>query len=401
MDKTNVVVIGAGPHGLAAAAHLGRAGVECHVLGEPMSFWQTMPRGMLLRSNSTATGIAEYDGPLSLDGYRSRTARQVPMPVPLDDFVDYGLWVQRQVAPDVDRRRVRLVRMTGEGFRIGLDHGAELLARRVVVATGIADFVHMPAVTRGLPRDLVSHASEHRDLSSFRGRSVLVVGLGQSALESAALMRESGAAVEVVGRREHINWLHGGKYHRRLGRLVPLFYAPTDVGPLGLSRLVAAPHLFRRLPRSVQDPLAYRAIRPAAAAWLGPRLEQVRVTTGRRVAEITASGSQAEVRLDDGSVRRVDHVMFGTGYRVDVSRSPFLDPDLAHAVATFDGYPVLRSGMESSTVRGLHFVGAPAAWSYGPTMRFVAGGWFGGRALAEALAGDSAPPRQTALSGSR
>jgi hypothetical protein len=47
-----------------------------------------------------------------------------------------------------------------------------------------------------------------------------------------------------------------------------------------------------------------------------------------------------------------------------------------------NGYPLLRPGMESS-VPGLHFVGAPAAWSFGPIMRFVSGGWYTGRALAQ------------------
>ncbi len=399
MENTHVVVIGAGPHGLAAAAHLGRAGVECRVLGDPMSFWSTMPAGMLLRSNATATGIAEHDGPLSLDGFRAHTGRAVPLPVALQDFIDYGLWVQRRVAPEVDRRQVDEVRRTADGFLLRLHDGSALQATRVVVAAGIADFVHLPAVARGLPPDLVSHSSQHRDLSVFSGRSVLAVGLGQSALESAALMHEHGAEVEVVGRRDHINWLHGGKYHRILGPAAPLFYAPTDVGPLGLSRVVAAPNFFRRLPRSVQDPLAYRAIRPAAAAWLGPRLEGVPVTMGREIVSVHPSGDGVTVGLDDGSTRTVDHVLFGTGYRVDVARYPFLDADLAGAVRTARGYPLLRPGMESS-VPGLHFLGAPAAWSFGPTMRFVAGGWFGGASLARALAGDSAP-RQGSLSGAR
>jgi cation diffusion facilitator CzcD-associated flavoprotein CzcO len=401
MEDTHVAVIGAGPHGLAAAAHLGRAGVECRVLGEPMSFWSTMPAGMLLRSNATATGIAEHDGPLSLDGYRARTGRVVPVPVPLEDFIDYGHWVQRRVTPDVDRRRVDGLQHSGDGFLLRLHDGTAVRARRVVVATGIADFVHLPVVARGLPSELVSHTSEHRDLSVLGGRSVLVVGLGQSALESAALLHEHDADVEVVGRRDHINWLHGGKYHRRLGPAAPLFYAPTDVGPLGLSRVVAAPNFFRRLPRSVQDPLAYRAIRPAAAAWLGPRLEGLSITLGRHVVSLRPAGDRVTVELDDGATRTVDHVMFGTGYRVDVTRYPFLDDALADGIATARGYPLLRPGMESS-VPGLHFLGAPAAWSFGPTMRFVAGGWFGGASLARAILGDAAPGRRSAsLSGAR
>lgn len=397
MEETHVVVLGAGPHGLSAVTHLRRAGVECRVVGEPMSFWKTMPAGMLLRSNNTATGMAEPEGSLSLDTFRARTGRPVPPPFPLQDFVDYGIWVQDQVAPDVDRRRVEVVHGNDEGFVLRMDDGERLLARRVVVAAGIADFVHLPRVVSGLPHELVSHTSEHRDLSVFGGRRVLVVGLGQSALESAALMREAGAEVEVVGRRDHINWLHGGKYHRRLGRLAPLFYAPTDVGPIGLSRVVAAPNFFRRLPEGIQEPLAYRAIRPAGALWLAPRLTEVPITTGRQLVSVEPSGTGVRVSLDDGTTRDVEHVVFGTGYRVDVQRYPFLDQELATRVDTHGGYPLLRRGMES-TVPGLHFLGAPAAWSFGPTMRFVAGGWFGGRALAEALSADtSRPPRRSVV----
>jgi hypothetical protein len=91
-----------------------------------------------------------------------------------------------------------------------------------------------------------------------------------------------------------------------------------------------------------------------------------------------------QVSLDDGSSRTVDHVLMGTGYKVDISRYPFLHPELLRSVRTASGYPLLSRGMES-TVRGLHFLGAPAAWSFGPTMRFVAGGWFGGETLTREL----------------
>ncbi len=397
MNDTNVAIIGAGPHGLAAAARLRAAGVECRVIGDPMSFWRTMPVGMLLRSNWTATSIAEYDGPLSLISYKNRTGRPVALPLPLDEFLRYGEWVQAQVAPEVDRRRVDAVTGSPDGFRLRMEDGEELRARRVVVAAGIANFVHLPDVARALPSELVTHTSEHRDLSVFGGRRVLVVGLGQSALESAALLHEAGAEVEVVGRRDGITWLHGGKYHRKLGRLVPLFYAPTDVGPLGLSRLVGAPTLFRQLPRTVQDPLAHRSIRPAGAAWLKPRLAEVPVTTGRSVTAVSAKGQGVDVQLSDGSHRYVDHVIFGTGYKVDVNRYPFLGPDLLKRLEVVKGYPLLAGGMESS-VPGLHFLGAPAAWSFGPTMRFVAGGWYGGERLTRALArrGQSADARSAA-----
>jgi FAD-dependent urate hydroxylase len=390
MSDIDVAIVGAGPYGLAAAAHLRRAGVDAMVLGDPMSFWRTMPTGMLLRSNWTATCIGEYEGPLSLDSYRAATGARVDRPVPLERFIEYGTWVQQQVAPDIDRRMVQRLDGDDSGFRLELADGERLRARRVVVAAGIAPFTHRPPVADGLPPELASHTADHRDLSAFAGSRVLVVGGGQSALESAALLKESGAQPEVVARADHLNWLHGGKYHRKLGRLAPLVYAPTDVGPMGLSRLVAVPDAFRRLPRRLQEPLAYRSIRPAGAAWLTPRLKAVPISLSRPIVSVAATADGLLVTLGGGETRTVDHLLFGTGYRVDIARYPFLAPSLLARVQRAGGYPVLGRGLQSS-VPGLHFLGAPAAWSFGPTMRFVSGGWYAARALTQVVAG----PRQS------
>ena len=47
----DVAVIGAGPYGLSAGAHLKAKGIAVRVFGEPMEFWANkMPEGMLLRS---------------------------------------------------------------------------------------------------------------------------------------------------------------------------------------------------------------------------------------------------------------------------------------------------------------------------------------------------------------
>lgn len=389
MTDTNVAIIGAGPYGLAAAAHLRRAGVEVRVIGEPMSFWQNnMPAGLLLRSNWTATCIAEYEGELSLDSFCAATGTRFGSPVPLDRFVDYGMWVQQQVAPDVDRRPVQALETGPGGFRLTLADGTAMSARRVLVAAGIALCANRQAMPAGLPSELASHTGDHRDFQRFRGARVLVVGGGQSALECAALLHESGARAEVAVRQGHITWLHGGKYQRMLGPYAGLVYAPTDVGPMGLSRLVAVPDLFRCLPRRAQNPLAYRSIRPAGAAWLPPRLTEVPIRLGRTVVSATPRDGELHVTFADGDTQAVDHLLFGTGYQVDITRYPFLAPGLTERIRRAGGYPLLGHGMESS-VPGLHFLGAPSAWSFGPIVRFVSGGWYTGRALVRAIAGPS------------
>jgi FAD-dependent urate hydroxylase len=389
MSDTDVAIVGAGPYGLAAAAHLRRAGTSVRLLGDPMSFWKSMPSGMVLRSNWTATCIADSHE------YCTANAVRFDRPIALARFIEYGMWVQEQVAPDVDRRLVTKLDVTDGGFELLLADGDRLTARRVVVAAGIAPFAHRPSFAAGLPPELCSHTGDHQDLRRFAGARVLVVGGGQSALESAALLHENGAQAEVVVRADHLNWLHGGKYQRMLGRLAPLVYAPTDVGPLGLSRLVAVPDMFRMLPRGVQDPLAYRAIRPAGAAWLTPRLRDVPITLAGSIASVTQGKADVLVTFADGDRRTVDHVLLGTGYRADITRYPFLAPSLLVRVKRAGGYPVLGRGAESS-VAGLHFIGAPAAWSFGPIMRFVSGGWYAGRSLARLVTGSAEPRSHTA-----
>lgn len=387
----DVAVVGAGPHGLSAAVHLRRAGIRTQVFGRPMSFWKQMPRGMKLRSNMSATNLVEPVGPLSLTSFLAETGERQGWPVPLERFIAYGLWVGSEAVPDVDERDVELVDCDGTGFRLDLCDGGMLTARRVVVAAGIEPFKHLPPGYDQLRTDRVSHTADHRDMTVFAGQRVAVVGSGQSAFECAKLMHEGGAAaVEVLARARDVVWLRARSPKTMLGRLGPLVYAPTDVGPLWYSRLVATPDLFRRLPRGTQARVAYRSIRPACSHFVRVGLEGITLSLGIEVRDVQPTSAGLQVRLSDGTLREVDHLMFGTGYRVEVGKYNFLGDRILGALQVREGYPVLRRGLESS-VPGLHFVGAPAAWSFGPILRFVSGSWYAGRAVARTCAREQRP----------
>jgi hypothetical protein len=175
--------------------------------------------------------------------------------------------------------------------------------------------------------------------------------------------------------------------HYRLHHLGPiswLLYSDRDVGPAGLSRLVSVPRLFRVLPREVQDRAAYRSIRPAVAGWLRPRLPGVRITFGRKVVSATSLASALRLVLSDGTDRVVDHVLLATGYRVDASKCEYLPQRLRSRLQTVNGYPILRRGLESS-IAGLHFLGKPAAWSFGPLLGFVSGTEFAAKELVRSI----------------
>ena len=392
MTVCDVAIIGAGPYGLSAAAHLQTVkGLEVRVFGEPMSFWESnMPVGMFLRSNWTATQIADPNQSLTLEAYQAATGERFAAPVPLDRFVEYGRWFQHHAVPDLDRRKIARVRRDLKGFRLFLESGEVVESRTVIVAAGIGSFAWRPTEFQGLPSLLVSHTSAHRDFAGFVGKEVLIVGSGQSALESGALLYEHGANVEIITRSRRIHWLQGRlskTLHHGLGKFTrQLLYATTDVGPAGLSQLMSRPDMLRRLPRTLQDKFRMRSVRPAGARWLVRRLQDVPIRLGQSVVKVATSGERVKVRLDDGSERNVDHVLLGTGYHVDISKYDFLAPELIQAIDRCNGYPCLNRGLETS-VPGLHIIGCPAAWSFGPLMQFVSGTHYASRALLRSIGG--------------
>lgn len=380
----DVVIVGAGPYGLSVAAYLRAAGIRPRVFGRTMGYWrESMPEGMQLRSAWSAASIGSPGGRLSIDRFERETGRRLERPVDLREFLDYGEWFARHAAPDADPRRVTAVRGAPGGFALTLEDGEELAAYRVVMATGLEGNAHVPPEFARLRGELVRHASQLRRPADLAGRRVAVIGGGQSAIETGALLHETGAEVEILVRASTIHWLARAAAIRRwTGPLKRLLYAPNDVGPPGVSWIVAKPGLYRRFPTRWRRRMCERCIRPAASHWLIPRTRDVPITLGRAVvAAAPARRGGVELRLNDGTARTVDTIVLGTGYRFDVRAHPLLDSDLVEMLERVDGAPALDSGFQSS-VPGLYFTGALATPSFGPTMRFVSGTWATGPAAA-------------------
>lgn len=378
------VVIGAGPYGLACATHLRAAGAEASIFGTPLEFWATRtPEGMVLRSPYLGSDIGSPRHRFSLPTYESETSR-LARPIPVERFVDYGRWYQKQALPDLDERSVTAVRRTESGFEVSVEGEETVRCRRVVVAGGVGSFSFVPAQFAGCDEDLVSHTMSHHRLDQFSGRRVTVVGGGQSALETAALLHETGAEVDVVMRTHETRWLTEASRKHTTPVVSRILYAKPDVGPAGLSHVVAHPDAFARMPDRWRQRLARRSVRPAGAGWLRPRLDDVRLRTGTEIVSARCSDGHVSLAFADGSRDRIDHLMLGTGYEVDLAKYAFLPADIVRAIACRAGYPLLSATFETS-VPGLHIVGAPAAESFGPLMRFVAGSGFAARRVARAV----------------
>ena len=390
MSRTEVLIIGAGPFGASISAHLRSLGVEHLIVGRPMDSWRTrMPLGMIMKSEPYASEIAsprggygpsEYSASHGLD-YVNRVG-----PLTLERFLSYADWYTEKLVPDVRDLTVTDITALDDGFRVTFANEAPVTARQVVVATGVMPYAYIPPELSGLSPELVTHASDHNDLSLYKGRRVAVVGAGQSALETAAILHEQGADVQVIARIRKISWNGPNPAHVNL--IGQLRRPVTQLCEGWRCAFWNTPELFRLLPEEMRITKARTVLGPSGAWWLKDRVAGVvEVLTGHSVKEAVPQRTGVRLVLNgpEQSAIDVDHLIAGTGFAIDISRLTFLSEGLRAKVNTINGSPVVSRGGESS-VAGLYFAGAPTAVSLGPSMRFVAGTHNAAAPLAKSVA---------------
>jgi cation diffusion facilitator CzcD-associated flavoprotein CzcO len=306
-------------------------------------------------------------------------------PVPLEVFTRYALAFQKQLVPDVEDVMVERIERDNGGFGLHLAVGASFRARKVVLAAGLEQAAYVPPALAQLPAELVSHSSAFHDLSAFRGKDVTIIGAGQSALETAALLAELGAGVRLLVRERSLVWNPLPRDGRR--SLYKRLRSPASGLGCGLQLWAYSnlPGMFRCLPQSIRFERAKHVLGPAGGWWLKERVAgQFPVLLEHVVikAEERRGAAILHVRQGDGQVRQLatDHVIAATGYRFNLDRLPFLSPALKSLVRTERESPVLSSYFESA-VPGLYFTGLASAPTFGPAMRFLYGADFTARRI--------------------
>lgn len=384
MKETDLLIIGAGPYGLAVGSYARRLGLDCCVVGEPMEFWKEhMPAGMLLRSPTT--WHLDAAGELTFERFlaeRGLTPEQVS-PIALGLYLDYCRWFQEGSGLAVERNYVtNLTHLARPGggdypFRAELSDGSAIAAGRVLAATGLTHYRNLPEdLTRLLPPESCAHTCDYVDFSPLQGKRCLIVGGRQSAFEWAALISdETGAEVHLAYRHD-----------------TPAFTeSDWDWIDELMERTRTAPGWFRRLSEAERDGI-YRRLwgegRLKLEPWLYPRIRgdnvhlwpNTHITGGRRL-----DGGAVAVSLDNGKTLDVDRIIMATGYRVELAREPYLrDAGIAQNLAVAEGFPVLDDSFQSS-IPGLYFTGQTATRDFGPFFGFGIGcptaAWVIGNAL--------------------
>ncbi|RWD37138.1 MAG: NAD(P)/FAD-dependent oxidoreductase [Mesorhizobium sp.] len=390
----DVTIVGAGPYGLSVAAHLRGLGIECRIIGSPMESWKSkMPKGMLLKSAGFASNLSDPERAFTLREFcieHGSPYDHLDLPIPLETFSAYGLAFQKRCVPGVEDEELVSLVPAPEGFDLRMKSGLSFRTRKVVIATGLTYFRHIPELLSRLPSEKLSHAADVHDLQRFRGQRVAVLGGGASAIDIAALLNEAQVDVQHISRKPAI--IYSGRWggsgsHPTLRRLVrPV----SGIGPGWKHRLFADwPWLFRYFPESYRLEMAAKFPSPSGGEPMKNRAATVPLLVGRSPQEVRLSehGVQLKLLSMDGNTQVVeaDHVIAATGYKADVRRFPFLSSSIVEQLRLVGKTPKLSPNFESS-IPGLYFVGQVSTTTFGPVMRFVFGTEFTSRMISRHLA---------------
>jgi cation diffusion facilitator CzcD-associated flavoprotein CzcO len=363
MRVVTLLVIGAGPYGVAVAAHAIERGIDTAVVGHPMGFWTDhMPEGMFLRSGTDwhldASGIDTFEAFIENRGLSSVDIDPVPIAV----FLEYAAWFQTQKHVSVRDRLVSRLKLYDNTFVASLDDGSEIAADVVVAAPGAAYFRQFPEWATLLPEGVSAHTCDLVRFQEFAGARILVVGGRQSAYEWAALLGEHGAErVDIVHR-------HDIPRFRRVSWKFVDPYLDATINRRGWWRSLSATE------QGQISQKFWEVGRLSLEWWLTPRLADERICSwpGTHVVDAGVGDSgTVSVTLSSGDRLTFDHLVFATGYKADLPCVPYLD-GLAGRLEVVDGFPVLDGAFQSS-IAGLYITGFASTRDFGPFFGFTKG----------------------------
>jgi len=323
----NVVIVGGGQSGTAIAYGLKRAGVgrvELIDQAEPgrAGIWRTIARMHQLRTPKQLRGPEQDNPMLSVRGWyetlHGPDAFDALDRIPRLDWADYLDWY-RQVAGTHIRYRTRLLEIEPQGdlLRLHLETEGvrrEETTRKLVLANGYAGAggANLPGFLRGLPHEFWSHTSERIDFTPMAGKVVAVIGAGSSAFDAAAVALEHGAAeVHMFNRRAYVDYPGGSRTE-----------GPSDRGHanvLGMGHEL--PDAIRWKNFVARDRRV--ASVPPDSLQRAVQHDNFRLHLESSLEDVAVSGREVTARVG-GDTWQFDHLIAGTGYRINLSTQPEL-----------------------------------------------------------------------------
>ena len=347
MEESETVVIGAGPAGLAVAAVLAARGCSALVLeqGDAVgASWRSHYERLHLHTVKSLSALPGMAFPAGAPRY-----------VPRQGVIDYLEAYARRaaIAPRFGEEVTAIVR-DGAGWRTETRAGGAYRSRHVVVATGANRQPNVAAIAGDdVFAGTLVHSREYRNAAPFAGKSVLVVGMGNTGAEIALDLAEHGVAAvlsvrspvnvvlrDVLGRPTQKTSIVLGRLPRRLGDARAGFFADLTVGDL-------APLGLRRSPVSPLRALREHGRTPVIDVGTLERIRSGEIAVRPGIRRLVADGAE----FVDGRVERFDAIVLATGYRAGVEA---LFPGVAVAL---DETGLPKDVVGEGALAGIAFVG--------------------------------------------
>lgn len=377
MNTIEVLIVGAGPYGIAVASELHHRRISFAIIGKPFSLWldHTLDEASL-RSDRHASEIYDPMGAYPLSAYIRKVEPQraesiLDGRIPSLIFRKYLIDITRRLPFAVRTTRVNQLISQEDSFLATLDTGEQIRSRRVVVATGVEPHRHLPLGLSKIPPDRVAHAYEVDRYQHLRGKHLLIIGAGQSA----------GDAAKILSRRNRVTWVRRKKpvfYSEPINLPRPLFKAALKLSPL-----------FYWLPWPMKRALAKRFVETT----MTPDLEcELRPP---KVGILQSSIEDLALRFSGGALRSplledpADFLVAATGYRLSMDHLKFIDSSILGRLRRNQGSLWLDSRFRTS-FPGLHVVGGLAEPMHGPAQRFLMGATHAAHQIGKCL--ESASP---------
>ena len=414
----DVVVVGAGPYGLSIAAHLRAAGLGVRVFGDLMASWrQHMPAGMYLKSTPDASSLSAPQPGSTIFDYCAEIGSEALTKedaIPIDLFIDYGMWFADRHVPDVEPEHGRRLVARGPAT----SRCSSLPVRRcapdsVVVACGVIPYAYTPPELLALApngpsprRGALAHRAARRPRPGSRADGSRWWAAGSRRWRARRCWPSPAPTSTCSCAAPRVLWgaVPDPEPATRMHRLVK---PPSALGEGWAARsLSGAPGMVRYLPARARLALVKSVLGPSGAWWLRDRVEgQVDIRAGRhrdvrgrarrragRSPLVGVARRQRWRRTCSTSTTCWPRRATGSGSTRSASSSPSCESSL-RCVA---GSPLLDASFESS-VPGLYFSGLTAAATFGPLLRFVHGADFAATRIGAAVPEPSAPRRGLSL----
>jgi len=316
--ETEVLVIGAGPAGLAVAATLKEKGCRSLVIEKAAQVgasWRNHYSRLHLHTVKALSALPGLPFPETAPRY-----------VPRQGVVDYlaAYAAKAGVEPRFGEEATAIVRDEAGRWRTSTRAGRTIVADAVVVTTGANNHPFTPTIdgeAHFRPAGTIVHSRDYRDATPFVGQRVLVVGMGNTGAEIALDLAEQGVSVS-LSVRSPVNIVHRDVLGRPTQQTsILLARLPTRIGD-ALARLlcdVTVGDIGRYgLPGSRESPL--RQLRehgrtPVIDVGTLARIKSGEIAVFPAIRRLVAGGAE----FVDGRGAKLDAIVLATGYRAGVT----------------------------------------------------------------------------------